>query len=56
MRADLPSKPEDAAPTSPQLPPAITQENSEIALFQRTVLLTEAMNKLKHHVNQEKHT
>ena len=42
-------------PSFPQLSPAVTQENSEIALFQRTVLLTEAMNKFKCHVNKEKH-
>jgi len=50
------SEPEDAVPSFPQLSPAVTQENSEIALFQRTMLLAEAMNKLKHRVNQEKHT
>ena len=55
MCADRLSEPEDAMPSSPQLPPAVTQENSEIALVQRTVLLTEAMNKLKCCVNKEKH-
>src|SRR5882724_9550570 len=42
-------------PRTPQPVPATVPENSNIDLFQRTILLTEAMKRLKSHVNAEKY-
>jgi len=54
MHADPLSEPEDAMSSSPPPVPPSTPQIPDTDLFQRTVLLTEAMNRLKQCINEEK--
>src|SRR5882672_7388755 len=53
--AEPPSELEDAVPLSPSHAVGNVPVSDGEDLFQRTVLLTEAMNRLKRRVNEEKH-
>ena len=54
MHVGLLSKPEETMPMSLHPAQPATPQIFEMDLFQRMVLLTEAMNKLKQCVNEEK--